>query len=62
VGPKKLSFARQQPVNMFPWQPKHTPLPTIPGPLLGNSSLNTSLNNGGIHGKIVFFAVHSKAI
>jgi hypothetical protein len=44
-GPRKASIARQQPVNTFPWQPKHDPASTS-GPLLSNSLLNTSFNNG----------------
>jgi hypothetical protein len=45
--------ARQWPVNTFPWQPNYAPVSTIPITLLGNSTLNKSLNNGGILGRRV---------
>jgi hypothetical protein len=47
---------------MFSWQPKHAPASKIPGPSLGNSPLNMSLNNTGILGSNIFYAVHIKII
>jgi hypothetical protein len=61
-NPEKASIARQSVANTFPWQPKHTPASTIPGPSLGNKPLNSSLNNGDILGSSVFCAVCAKAI
>jgi hypothetical protein len=47
---------------MLPWQPKHTPASTISRPSLGNSPLNTSLNNRGILGSGVFYVLYAEAI
>jgi hypothetical protein len=62
VDPEKASIARQQPVNTFPWQLKHDPASTTPGPSLSNSLLNTSFNNGRILGSGVFCVVRTDAV
>jgi hypothetical protein len=61
-GPEKSSIFWQWPVIKFPRQSKHAPTSAIPGPSLGNSPLNTSLNNGKILGSDVLYSVHAKAI
>jgi hypothetical protein len=48
--------------NMFPQQPKHSPTATAPGPSLGNSLLNISLNNGGILGNGVLLSAHAGVV
>jgi hypothetical protein len=40
----------------------HAPTSLIPGTLIGNSVLNTSLNNGNIIGSCAFYAVCAEAI
>jgi hypothetical protein len=57
---EKSSISSKQPVNMFPWQLKHAPVSIIPGPSLGNSLLNTSLNNIENLGSYVFYVVCAK--
>lgn len=57
AGPEEGSTARQ-----WPWQPKHTPASTIPGPLLGNRLLNMLLNNGGVLGSGVPCLGYTEAI
>jgi hypothetical protein len=49
-------------VNTFPWQPKHALASTIPRPSLGSSPLNIPLNNGGILGRDVFYAIPAEVI
>jgi hypothetical protein len=60
--PENTSIARQRPVNIFPQQPQHAPASTIPGQLLGNSPLNTSVNDRGIIGSSVLCSVRNNAI
>jgi hypothetical protein len=62
VDPEKASIARQQPVNMFAQQPKHTPASTTPRASLSGSLLNASLNNEGILGSSVLFVMCSESI
>jgi hypothetical protein len=47
-------------VNTFPQHSKCVFSSAVYGPSLGNRLLNMSLNNRGILGSTVFFAVHAK--
>lgn len=52
----------QQAVNTVPWQPKHNPTSTTPGPSLGNSPFNMSLSNTDNLGNDVSYVACAKVI